>query len=247
MNSDYLMLREENICCPLHVNPELEVVYVKSGNLTVGFENGTLNVNTGEAVIILPYHLHEFIPSESADVTVFMFSFSLAEEIYKTYGTKKYIIPKITVNETERDYINLCLSTGKKDIFRIRSLYFMFISDYLTHNTTELESNMDTKTVSKIIEYIYAHLEEPLTLEDTAKALNINRTTICKIFKDYVGISFHRFLQNIRLEKAKTLLLSKGLNVTEIAFECGFGSCRSFNRVFLEQIGCTPTDYRNKK
>ena len=246
MNCDYLMLRVGDINCPLHINPELEVVYVESGSVRVDFEKETYIVNGGEAIAILPYHLHKFSYVEGTVATVFMFSFSLAEEIYKNYGTNQFKIQKITLTKPERDYINLCMASKNEEVFRVRSLYYMFVSNFLS-NAVKSESNAHSETVSKTVEYIYNHIGESLTLEKVTKSLNINKTTFCKILKDYIGLSFHKFLQNIRIEKAKNLLLTKGKNITEISYECGFGSIRSFNRAFFEQVGCTPTEYRNGK
>lgn len=64
------------------------------------------------------------------------------------------------------------------------------------------------------------------------------------LFRDTLGITFNTFINNIRLEKAKLMLKKNDMTVTEIAFECGFGSIRSMNRIFLKQLGCSPTEYR---
>ena len=60
-------------------------------------------------------------------------------------------------------------------------------------------------------------------------------------------MTFGKFLNNMRIEKAMTLLSASDKTVTEIAYECGFGSLRSFNRVFMAFAGKTPTAFKKEK
>ena len=53
-------------------------------------------------------------------------------------------------------------------------------------------------------------------------------------------------MNRIRIEKAATLLQGSDEKVISIAYEVGFGSLRTFNKVFLEQMGCTPSEYRKQ-
>jgi len=246
MFNDYLILKNGDISCPLHINPELEVVYVKKGNVTVNSENRINVINPGEAIVIFPYHLHGFSPSEDAEALVFMFSFSLAEEIYKTFYAKTLSFENFSLSLPESEYVNCCLE-DISDKFKVRSLFFMFISSFLKQNTAFTESNNETKLLQNIVKYIYDNITEEIKMESVAQAVGINRTAVCKIFSKGIGITFHKFLQNIRIEKAKSLLHGGEKNVTQISFECGFGSVRSFNRAFLEQVGCTPREYKNGK
>ena len=101
--------------------------------------------------------------------------------------------------------------------------------------------------VRRTMEYLYQHIDEPLSLEKTATALGFNRSALSRLFADYTGLSFSKFVNNMRLEKARNLLVGSDWTVTEIAEACGFGCLRSFNRIFLAQMHCTPTEYRKRQ
>ena len=65
MEKEYFIEHRQNLKCALHVNGELEIVLVKDGFLTVETEGGkTRELTSGEAMLILPYHLHSFSPKE---------------------------------------------------------------------------------------------------------------------------------------------------------------------------------------
>lgn len=65
-----------------------------------------------------------------------------------------------------------------------------------------------------------------------------------KAFKAYTGKKLGDYINELRVRDAKQLLEAGEMPISEIAFEVGFESLRSFNRVFYKQTGMTPTDYR---
>lgn len=79
-----------------------------------------------------------------------------------------------------------------------------------------------------------------ITFDDAAKYMNFSRPYFSKYFIRMSGMTFTKYLNIIRIEKAVTLLLESQLSVTEVAQNTGFGTIRSFNRVFKELTGYTP-------
>lgn len=65
MRTEYLLLRQTELNCMVHINPELEVLYVEKGTVFVKDELQTFPVSQGEASLILPYHLHGFSCDEA--------------------------------------------------------------------------------------------------------------------------------------------------------------------------------------
>lgn len=77
-----------------------------------------------------------------------------------------------------------------------------------------------------------------------SRMLFVNPKHLGRLFKRDTGVSFKRYLSNLRLGKAKWLLETSDMSVTEISLSVGFGSAAYFNRVFRDKYGCTPTDLR---
>ena len=74
----------------------------------------------------------------------------------------------------------------------------------------------------------------------------MNSQYISQLFKNEIGVGFLAYLTNIRMEKAKKLLLSTDFSVSEIAEQVGYGDYRVFTKVFKKTEGITPTQYKRE-
>ena len=98
--------------------------------------------------------------------------------------------------------------------------------------------------VWRIAEYISQHYRDPLTLEDLARAIGMNRYGLSRVFSEKMGQSFPSYLSSVRLSHARTLLLETDASVTEIGEESGFTSQRTFFRAFKQQFCVSPMEMR---
>jgi len=93
------------------------------------------------------------------------------------------------------------------------------------------------------------YIKNNLTADDLsqgamAEMAGISRDYFSRIFKNITGMNYSKWLNTIRLEKASELLAEKGRTLTEVAMLSGFQSIPSFNRVFREEKGMPPGEYR---
>lgn len=93
------------------------------------------------------------------------------------------------------------------------------------------------------------YIKNNLTADDLsqgamAEMAGISREYFSRIFKNVTGMNYSKWLNMIRLEKATELLAEDGRTLTEIAMLSGFQSIPSFNRVFREEKGLAPGEYR---
>ncbi len=93
------------------------------------------------------------------------------------------------------------------------------------------------------------YIKNNLTADDLsqgamAEMAGISRDYFSKIFKNVTGMNYSKWLNMIRLEKASELLAQDGRTLTEVAMLSGFQSIPSFNRVFREEKGMAPGEYR---
>ncbi len=250
LNDEYFIEHYGDINSPTHINSELEVVFVEKGAVNITCDGILETVNSGEAMLILPYRLHSFEPSEGASARVLMFSLSIVGDFHETYRTKSYESFKFVPDNGVKDFIYYSLDKCREqnDIFIIKALFYTLVSSFSTCNKGQLhEVNVGTDIAHRIMEYIYDHLGETLTLSQLATALGINKAAFSHIFEDYIGMPFKKFLNTLRMQKAMVLLEKGDRTVTEISYECGFGSLRTFNRVFASYMNCTPSDFRKKR
>lgn len=104
--------------------------------------------------------------------------------------------------------------------------------------------NSEPPVIARARSYILEHQAEDLSLGQVARAVNASSFYFCKLFKKATGINFIDHVSNLRIEKAKNLLLNPDCLISEIAFEVGFQSLTHFNRVFKKITGQSPSQYR---
>lgn len=109
------------------------------------------------------------------------------------------------------------------------------------------ESRLSKKIeINQLISYLNEDYARKISLDDMAKYVNLSPSHFSRLFKDETGLAPVDFLINLRIQKAKKYLLNNDLNITEIAFSCGFSSQSYFSNCFFEKIGMSPAEYRKK-
>lgn len=95
-----------------------------------------------------------------------------------------------------------------------------------------------------VLEYIEAHLGEPLLLCDLAAQVSLSEYHFARMFRQSMGVAPHQFVMQRRMARAKTLLLSSNQSLTDIALACGFNSASHFSNRFKAAKGITPSQLR---
>ena len=97
--------------------------------------------------------------------------------------------------------------------------------------------------VSAVLEYMRAHLSEPLTVADLADLVSLSPSAFAHLFRDVAGRSPYQFLKEMRLDRARELLVDGNLTVARISKEVGYGSVSHFISEFRGRFGVTPRAY----
>ncbi len=108
------------------------------------------------------------------------------------------------------------------------------------------QSEDEQPVVTAAKRFIRENLDEKLTLEAIAEAVQMSPFYFCKVFKQATGMTFTEYVNRKRVEWAKQELLKPSATVTEVAFEVGYQSLSQFNRSFLRYGGEAPTKYRKR-
>jgi AraC-like DNA-binding protein len=101
-----------------------------------------------------------------------------------------------------------------------------------------------TQAVERAIEVMYQNLSEPLALADLASAAYLSPFHFNRIFRRLIGVPPGEFLSALRLQRARRLLLTTSLSVTDICFEVGYTSPGSFTTRFTQLVGLSPRHLR---
>ncbi len=93
-------------------------------------------------------------------------------------------------------------------------------------------------------EYIEAHSAEKFSLQAVADALFVNGSYLLRVFKANTGHTLLWYHNHIRCERAKALLRSGSISISQVGEQVGFVSSAHFSHVFKKMTGMTPSDYR---
>ncbi len=113
------------------------------------------------------------------------------------------------------------------------------IVQFLGRNTGD-----SNKYVERIIEYIHEHYNEEIMFEEMAKDIGISYSYMRKIVYDQTGNSLIDYINQLRIDRAKKLLLESEKTISQIASEVGYYNIRSFNRFFRKFEGVAPSTYK---
>ena len=131
-----------------------------------------------------------------------------------------------------------------------RELIRSVILFHLEHTgVTEYDARLsDRRLLQNVMIYLEKHYEDcDFSVKNTAETLGVSYKYLSNMVGQSTGFTLIEHLHNLRISKARRMLATTSGSVTDIAFESGFSSLRTFNRVFMKYTGKTPSDYRVTK
>ena len=114
------------------------------------------------------------------------------------------------------------------------------------HNIKD-ENHPQKHLVIKAQKYIHENYHNQISLSDVANALSCSEAWAARIFRQVVGMTVVQYITKIRMEKACELLSETSLRITDIAMKTGYSGMVHFGRMFKEETGMTPKEYRKQK
>ena len=109
------------------------------------------------------------------------------------------------------------------------------------------KSLRDGERMKRMLEFIQENYGEALTAPQIAAAASLSVSECLRCFKNTIGMTPGRYLNQYRLQAAAGLLRETGGRISDIALACGFQETSYFARVFRESMGVTPSEYRKKE
>lgn len=168
-----------------------------------------------------------------------------------TQGIEKILIAvcnKMQERNSERQIVNVNdLAHFMNSLLWSQNVVQLF-QRIISWTINQLETNIDDRQGGQILyrakEYIRQHLNLKLTLTDVGQAIYVSPNHLSRLFRERLAITFLEYITNLRMDKAKILLLEPGIKIYEVADSVGYGSWKHFSRAFKELTGLSPADYR---
>ena len=167
-------------------------------------------------------------------------------ELLPTFARQDPLIQHLALN------IKADLDSESYDRMYVESLYrslsLHLLKNYSTRNFVlpEQTNGLSRRKLKQAIEYINDNLDRKINIHDIAKEIDISNYYFCRMFHASTGITPYQYVLRQRVTKAKQLLESSKLSLSDIAYECGFSSHSQMTQHFRKQTGITPKAYRNR-
>ncbi|MBQ4087853.1 MAG: helix-turn-helix transcriptional regulator [Clostridia bacterium] len=223
-----------------HKNPEL--VYVTDGELEVQIDSATYLLHANEFALILPNQIHSHHTPSSSLCWIGVFSEDYVTEFAEAIRGKMRKNPVFTCDGEVFSFLSSYLLTDKiPDFYFLKAALTIVCGTYLKDTELVPRSDSDSDLAHQIIRIVEHDFQQNLTLKGIAEALGYEYHYLSRVFSRLFQTNFKAFLNEYRFAHAQHLLVTSDKSLTEIAFECGFGSVRNFNRVYREFSGKSPT------
>lgn len=113
----------------------------------------------------------------------------------------------------------------------------------ILHSQRSEDLSLEEKKL-KIERYITTNLMYKISLEQVSSYVGMNRTYFCMFFKKHYGKGFADYINDLKIDRAASLLLRDDFQIADIARDCGFATVSYFNRAFKRSKGLTPGEFR---
>lgn len=238
---------------PNHFHEYYVIGFVEGGKRHLWSRNKEYDVSAGDLILFNPRDNHYCAPidGEPLDYRAVNIDPSVMEQAVSEITGREFM-PRFTQNVVYRSDITQSVSALYGAILRRASrlekeeaLFFLLeqvLQEYAAPFKEEDISRPDDR-IQNLCTYMEDHFSENISLDELLSMTTFGKSYLLRSFTKQVGVSPYRYLQTIRLDKAKKFL-EQGMPPVEAAAMAGFSDQSHFTNFFKEFIGLTPRQYQ---
>lgn len=236
---------------PEHLHAEVEMVYLFEGSMVMVVDGRPQLLEAGDLCICFPGVTHGYTDPMDGRGMMMIFQPELSPDFPALLARAHPTEPVLRRAQLSED-VALCVeqlrreNVGGHDERVLKGYIQVILARTLPLLPLVNREPGMSDIVYEIMKYLSVHCTEPIHLEDLAHALGVSRSYLSHTFSQRIGANFRSYVNALRVDRACMLLRGSTKSITNIAYECGFESQRTFNRVFIEQYGMTPSEYRQR-
>ena len=245
----------------MHDHSAVEILLTLEGSVTYTVEDTVYQVRKGEVLLIPPDMQHSLTMGEGSSRYLYLLEpeglqsmrdiKALNPHFHRPFHLHDGSDAHVRIRETllrmqdayekrEMMWNTVCYSY----LLRIYAILGQRYLNGVRARTADGGRLVESEVITAAMTYINNHYQQDLSLEDVAGFAGFSRYYFSRSFKKQTGYSFKDYLCQKRLQVAVDLLIRTDKSMKDVALESGFGSVATFNRVFREKKGCTPTQFR---
>lgn len=230
-----------------HLHKELEIICVREGHATAYVDNRSIDIKTGDLLIVYPNQIHYYEKSLTGTYLVLIFSADILFEMQSAFRNYRPVenLFHLGQNNFLAEVLNK-LEAGPQRYHRTRQIGLLnyLMAELLSPVDVQPRSLFNDRTIKSILNYCELNYNKDISLHQMAQSLHLNKTYVSRIFNQKLHQNFKTYINTLRISRSCELLRDTELSISDISGEVGFGSFRTFNRAFFNVMNTTPSEYR---
>lgn len=240
--------RKKDLLSKPHFHSEIEIVYVLQNTAVATADSQVYTLNPGDLFVTFPYQVHYYQTQPDSGEYL---KLNLSPEIL--YGLRQEVVsgePSQNVIHVDMDspiyeYIRkIRQAEGKYGPAEVCAFSILLMTKVLPMLDLKPCARSSQDIIKTIFQYVRDHYTEDISLAVIAEELHLSRYYISHALSKRTNIGFNELVNLFRVADACRQLKATDRKVTEIGYDVGFSSLRSFDRVFMQTMKVTPQEYR---
>ncbi len=249
-----------------------EIIYGIKGCAYIQQDEDKYEVTPGKTLLLLPGHIHKGYKESENELSFYWIHFQCADfEILTSKAAQSLMFPLTSgsylnntchfilvpvffkSNESEKLVIQIrqllhhaysanCMALTNNYIL---TLVLMELSQQVVTSSSNDLRDETSRKFSEIIEWLRININKNYSVSEISQKFNFNKDYLCRIFKKHTGMSIVKYMNGVKIGKAKELLCSSELSIKEISYSLGFNDDKYFMKLFKTHENLTPSEYRS--
>jgi AraC-like DNA-binding protein len=254
---------------PFHWHKYLEILYAAKGKLDVSVNGEIYSVKEGDIVLVNSDLIHGYFNvDQGTKIILFLFGTELFDQLLvdirdsrneSLIFNRKILITQANDKKVYKKMVKFIFNLRneyssrkegyrlaiKKILYDIALLLLREISPKKKSMKTSIIVNPNFSALERVFSYIHDHYDNPgINLETISDVAYLSKFYFSRFFRERTGMTFNTYLSRLRVNRVQKLLCETDMTITEIAYNCGFMSLKTFNRVFKLYTGVSPLSFR---
>lgn len=239
-----------------HGRDDFQLIYIHSGRMFFRFGDRTTAVGAGNCVLFHPnetqyyfFRSEDFVPTEY--YWVHFLGWGCEELLKRDLAAQTQIFTVGVCDELTGLFDKIAMELQIKDpgFCTLNRAYFLQLIGLIARRLSGKKAGLSSinSELREAVIYMNTNYASDISISDYVKSKNYSLCWFARMFKQKYEVSPRKYLTNLRIMKAKELLLTTGYSIHEIARMTGHENQLYFSRVFRATVGCTPSEYRKRQ
>ena len=214
-------------------------------------DNTRFHFAPGQFMLIFPYQLHHYTNFQTEEIFWLHITFDLPES--KSLAALRNT-PPVTMNDRALESLNRIIACALSGRPRARNNELVLNTALLANELLFLQKKdasvhirPDEGLIEKVGRYVDEHLTDGVRIADVARHIGCSESHLRAIFRKRTTMSLGKYMELSRMARAHKMIDMTDMNVSQIAYDCGYESPAAFSRLFKKHVGQTPREHRKMK